>query len=122
MTSVKHTLQPGWLCKGRRIFVEGVALAGVRIRVPGTVGYFVVETVSETRAGIGRWTKYYNAVRPHSALGGATPDEIYETPPITENLSAQTKPRSTLARPQNWLNKWEMGFPFFHRSKNQFPT
>ncbi len=50
------------------------------------------ETGSEARAGIRRWTKCYNAVRPHSALGGATPDRIYETRPITENLAAQMKP------------------------------
>jgi putative transposase len=31
------------------------------------------ETGSEARAGIGRWMTYYNAERPHSALGGRTP-------------------------------------------------
>ena len=35
------------------------------------------ETGSEARAGIGRWMNYYNAERPHSALGGRTPDEAY---------------------------------------------
>lgn len=33
------------------------------------------ETGSEARAGIGRWMTYYNAERPHSALGGRTPLE-----------------------------------------------
>jgi putative transposase len=33
------------------------------------------ETGSEARAGIGRWMTHYNDERPHSALGGRTPDE-----------------------------------------------
>jgi putative transposase len=33
------------------------------------------ETGSEARAGIGKWMTYYNAGRPHSALGGRTPLE-----------------------------------------------
>jgi putative transposase len=35
------------------------------------------ETGSEARAGLGGWIGYYNAGRPHSALGGRTPDEAY---------------------------------------------
>ena len=35
------------------------------------------ETSTELRAGLGNWIGYYNADRPHSALGGATPDEAY---------------------------------------------
>jgi putative transposase len=35
------------------------------------------ETGSEARAGIGRWVTYYNAERPHSALGGRTPLEAH---------------------------------------------
>jgi putative transposase len=35
------------------------------------------ETGSEARAGIGRWMTYYNAKRPHSALGGRTPLEAH---------------------------------------------
>jgi putative transposase len=35
------------------------------------------ETGSELRAGLARWIGYYNADRPHSALGGRTPDEAY---------------------------------------------
>ncbi|MBP2151652.1 putative transposase [Xanthobacter flavus] len=31
----------------------------------------------ETRAGIGRWITYYNRTRPHSALGGRTPEEVH---------------------------------------------
>jgi putative transposase len=35
------------------------------------------ETGSEARAGIGKWMTYYNAERPHSALGGRTPLEAH---------------------------------------------
>ena len=35
------------------------------------------ETGSEARAGLGRWITYYNADRPHSALGGGTPAEAH---------------------------------------------
>jgi putative transposase len=35
------------------------------------------ETGSELRAGLGRWIGYYNGQRPHSRLGGRTPDEVY---------------------------------------------
>ena len=35
------------------------------------------ETGSELRVGLTRWMIYYNGHRPHSALGGLTPDEAY---------------------------------------------
>jgi putative transposase len=35
------------------------------------------ETGSELRVGLSRWIGYYNARRPHSTLGGHTPDEAY---------------------------------------------
>ena len=35
------------------------------------------ETGSELRAGLSKWIGYYNARRPHSSLGGGTPDEAY---------------------------------------------
>ena len=35
------------------------------------------ETGSELRAGLTKWIGYYNARRPHSGLGGRTPDEAY---------------------------------------------
>ncbi len=37
------------------------------------------ETGSEARASIGRWITYYNGSRPHTALGGRTPEEVYMT-------------------------------------------
>ena len=36
-----------------------------------------VETDGEARAGLGRWIASDNADRPHSALGGVTPDEAH---------------------------------------------
>jgi transposase InsO family protein len=36
-------------------------------------------SVPEARAGIGRYLAFYNAVRPHSALGGRTPDSYTST-------------------------------------------
>ena len=38
----------------------------------------VFETGSELRAGLARWIGYYNARRPHSSLGGQTPNEAYD--------------------------------------------
>lgn len=35
------------------------------------------ETGTDLRHGLGTWISYYNADRPHSALGGATPNEAY---------------------------------------------
>ncbi len=45
------------------------------------------ETVSEARAAIGRYIEFYNARRPHSSLGGMTPDEFY-TRPLPEPVAA----------------------------------
>ena len=39
-------------------------------------------SVPEARAGIGRYIGSYNAVRPHSALGGRTPDQVYFAQPL----------------------------------------
>ncbi len=46
------------------------------------------ETGGEARAGIGGWIDYYNALRPHSALGGRTPAEAYEGLPVGHRLAA----------------------------------
>ena len=45
------------------------------------------ETGSELRAGLTRWIGYYNTRRPHSALGGRTPDEAYGID-VAERLAA----------------------------------
>jgi putative transposase len=39
-------------------------------------------SVPEARAGIARYIGFYNAVRPQSALGGRTPDQIYFGQPL----------------------------------------
>ncbi|MCG5244309.1 IS3 family transposase [Azospirillum doebereinerae] len=46
------------------------------------------ETGSEAKAGIGRWIDYYNLDRPHSALGGRTPEETYQGTPDQSRLAA----------------------------------
>jgi putative transposase len=38
---------------------------------------YAFETGSELRARLAKWIGYYNARRPHSSLGGRTPDEAY---------------------------------------------
>ena len=78
-------------------FVDVLTGAGVRVSMDGrgrwmdnifierlwrSVKYECVylhafETGSEARAGLGRWITYYNATRPHSALGGRTPAETH---------------------------------------------
>jgi putative transposase len=45
------------------------------------------ETGSELRAGLSQWIGYYNARRPHSTLGGRTPNEAYDALQ-TERLAA----------------------------------
>jgi len=45
------------------------------------------ETGSELRAGLTKWIGYYNTRRPHSTLGGRTPDEAYEVR-VLEKLAA----------------------------------
>lgn len=37
-------------------------------------------TVTEARAAIGRYLQFYNGRRPHSSLGGQTPDQAYHKP------------------------------------------
>jgi putative transposase len=38
-------------------------------------------SVSEARASIGRYLGFYNGTRPHSSLGGQTPDQAYLNQP-----------------------------------------
>jgi putative transposase len=46
------------------------------------------ETGGEARTGLRRWIDYYNAERPHSALGGRTPAEAHAGLPIGGRLAA----------------------------------
>jgi putative transposase len=45
------------------------------------------ESVSEARRSLGEYLEFYNARRPHSSLGGMTPDEFY-TRPLPEPAAA----------------------------------
>ncbi len=38
------------------------------------------ESPAQAKAGIGRYIEFYNSKRPHSSLGGRTPDMVYFTP------------------------------------------
>ena len=46
------------------------------------------ETGSEARRGIGAWVGYYNRERPHSGIGGLTPNEAYATGCEDEKMAA----------------------------------
>ena len=46
------------------------------------------ETGSEARRGISTWISYYNRERPHSGIGGLTPNEAYGTGYEDEKLAA----------------------------------
>ncbi|WP_323041500.1 IS3 family transposase [Gemmobacter sp.] len=46
------------------------------------------DSVSEARAGIGRYLSFYNSRRPHSALDGKTPDQAYFNQPMPEAVAA----------------------------------
>jgi putative transposase len=50
------------------------------------------QSVSEARAGIGAYFRFYNQERPHQALGYRTPKEIFETKgPSTDGADASEK-------------------------------
>jgi len=51
------------------VFIERLWRSEVR-----SVYLNAFETGSEARTGIGRWIDFYNRLRPHSALGGITPN------------------------------------------------
>ena len=43
------------------------------------------DSVAEARSSIGHYLDFYNTRRPHSSLGGQTPDRVYfYTPPQAE--------------------------------------
>ena len=45
-------------------------------------------SVSEARAGIGRYLTFYNSRRPHSSLDGRTSDQAYFNQPMPEAVAA----------------------------------
>lgn len=46
------------------------------------------EAGSEARRGIGFWSGYYSWRHPHATFGGRTPDEVYATAEMAEQLAA----------------------------------
>jgi len=45
---------------------------------PNLLAYLrAYSSVSEARASLGRYIGFYNSRRPHSSLGGQTPDQAY---------------------------------------------
>jgi transposase InsO family protein len=50
----------------------------VGLQCPAPLNYLhAYNTVSEARAGIGRYLTFYNSRRPHSSLDRQTPDQAY---------------------------------------------
>ena len=45
-------------------------------------------SVSETRRSLGRYLAFYNRRRPHSSLGGQTPDQAYINQPTPSSAAA----------------------------------
>ena len=45
-------------------------------------------SVTEARAGIGRYPGFYNSRRPHSSLDGKTPDQACFNQPMPEGVAA----------------------------------
>jgi len=58
------------------------------------------ELTSELRGGLTSWVGLYNGRRPHSALGGQTPNEVYEKKPPSPAAGPACPPAGTQARQQ----------------------
>ncbi|MGX0978734.1 putative transposase [Roseovarius sp. MBR-51] len=52
-------------------------------------------SVSEARAGIGRYLSFYNSRRPHSSLDGRTPDQVSFNQPISAAAAAKLRRKTT---------------------------
>jgi putative transposase len=46
------------------------------------------DSVAQARASLARYLVFYNSKRPHSSLGGRTPDEAYFAPLPTQAQAA----------------------------------
>ena len=61
---------------------------------------FAFETGTELRSGLSRWIGHYNTTRPHSAMAGQTPDEVYyqiAPPPLPGHAPATVAASSVAA-------------------------
>jgi putative transposase len=58
------------------------------------------EMTSERRGGLTAWVGLYNERRPHSALAGQTPNEVYEKKPPSPAAGPACPPAGTQARQQ----------------------
>ncbi len=63
------------------------------------------ESVSEAKAGIGKYIAFYNGLRPHSSLDGRTPDAVYFT--SAAEVAAQLCRAIHLAEPDLLFRKPE---------------
>ena len=52
-------------------------------------------SVSEARRSLGRYLAFYNRRRPHSSLGGQTPDQAYINQPTPSSAAASPERRAT---------------------------
>lgn len=115
-TAIPHETNPEAACHGMRRqssqftsteFIEVLAGRQIKISVDGkgawrdnvfverlwrTIKYEEVylrtyASVSEARAGIGRYLTFYNGRRPHSSLDGKTPDQAYFSQPMPEAVA-----------------------------------
>ena len=55
------------------------------------------ESVPEARTGLGRYFEFYNAGRPHSSLGGMTPDQFFDRAPAESAAAYRTAARFHLS-------------------------
>ncbi len=62
-------------------------------------------SVSEARSGLGRYLAFYNRQRPHSALGGQTPDQAYFNQPQPTQAAAYPERRATYRQSANCSRK-----------------
>ena len=61
------------------------------------------ETGTQARAGIGSWIDYYHKSRPHSALAGRTPEEVYTgRDAFSPGHAPERTPEALAARKSSW--------------------
>ncbi len=61
---------------------------GSQFTSPRSIGLLTAVSIRVSMDGRGRWMDYYNADRPHSALGGGTLAEAFEGTPNQIRLAA----------------------------------